>query len=71
LGNRFQDDPGRNGRGVGGDTVIVAEGTYVENIFFKGKNIILRSTDFLNSTIVESTRIMGSQNGSVVSFSGT
>ena len=54
-----------------GDTVIVAEGTYVENIYFKGKNIILRSRDSLNPLVVENTRIVGNKNGSVVSFSGT
>jgi len=53
-----------------GDTVIVAEGTYVENIQFKGKNIVLRSTDPLNSEVVANTMIDGNQSGSVVTFLG-
>ncbi len=53
-----------------GDTVIVAEGTYVENIRFKGSNIILRSTDPVDSDVVEKTVIDGSQTASVVRFSG-
>ena len=54
-----------------GDTVIVAEGTYVENIQFKGKNIVLRSTDPLDPAIVANTIIDGNQAGSVVSFAGS
>jgi hypothetical protein len=54
-----------------GDTVIVAEGTYVENIQFKGKNIILTSTDPLDPTVVANTIIDGNQAGSVVTFGGT
>jgi hypothetical protein len=53
------------------DTVIVAEGTYVENVRFNGKNIVLRSTDPLDPTIVANTVIDGNQAGSVVTFSGT
>jgi hypothetical protein len=56
------------------DTVIVAEGTYVENISFKAKktkNIILRSTNPLNPNVVASTIIDGNQSGSVVTFAGT
>ncbi len=54
-----------------GDTVIVAEGTYVENIQFKGKNIVLTSTDPLDPSVVASTIIDGNKAGSVVTFSGT
>ena len=53
-----------------GDTVIVAPGTYVENIHFDGKNIILRSTDPLDPDVVANTIIDGNQTGSVVTFSG-
>ncbi len=53
-----------------GDTVTVAEGTYVENIHFDGKNIILTSTDPLNPDVVATTIIDGSQSGTVVTFSG-
>ncbi len=54
-----------------GDTVIVAEGTYVENIQFDDKNILLTSTDPLNPVVVQSTIIDGNKAGSVVTFSGT
>jgi len=54
-----------------GDTVIVGEGTYVENIDFKGKNIVLRSTDPLDSSVVANTIIDGDEAGSVVTFANT
>jgi len=53
-----------------GDTIIVAEGTYLENIHFNGKNIVLRSTDPLDASVVSNTIIDGNQAGSVVTFSG-
>jgi hypothetical protein len=53
------------------DTVIVAEGTYVENIHFDGKNIILTSTDPLDPDVVANTVIDGDQRGPVVTFQGT
>ncbi len=53
------------------DTVLVAEGTYLENIRFNGKNIALTGTDPLNPAIVANTIIDGNQAGSVVTFSGT
>lgn len=54
-----------------GDTVIVAEGTYVENICFSGKNIVLCSTNPLDPEVVAKTIIDGNQAGSVVTFNGT
>ncbi len=54
-----------------GDTVMVAEGTYVENINFKGMNITLTSSDPLDPDVVAGTIIDGNQAGSVVSFAGT
>ncbi len=54
-----------------GDAVIVCEGTYVENVHFEGKNIVLRSTDPLDSTVVRKTVIDGDHAGSVVSFAGS
>ncbi|MDP2895186.1 MAG: right-handed parallel beta-helix repeat-containing protein [bacterium] len=54
-----------------GDAVVVAEGTYVENIHFFGKNVVLRSTDPWDVGIVASTIIDGNEAGSVVTFSGT
>lgn len=52
----------------GVDTVEVAEGSYVENINFNGKNIVLTSTD-PNSPA--NTIIDGSNSGTVVTFSGS
>jgi len=54
-----------------GDTVLVAEGTYLENIQFDGKNIILTSTDPLDSTVVANTVIDGNGARSVVMFDST
>jgi hypothetical protein len=54
-----------------GDTVIVAEGTYVENIHFEGKNIVLRSTNPTDWKVVANTIIDGNQAGSVVTFAAT
>ena len=54
-----------------GDSVTVAEGVYVENISFKGKNIILQGTDPLDLTTVANTVIDGNHADSVVSFYGT
>ena len=55
-----------------GDTVIVTEGTYVENISFGGKNVILTSTDPDDWSVVAGTVIDGSGGaGPVVLFAGT
>ena len=54
-----------------GDTVTVAEGIYVECVRFKGKNIILRSTDPEDPRVVENTIIDGNGSGPVVQFQGT
>ncbi|MDP2896174.1 MAG: DUF5011 domain-containing protein [bacterium] len=54
-----------------GDTVIVAEGGYRENIHFDGKNIKVTSTDPLDPYVVAGTIIDGNQAGSVVTFAGT
>jgi len=55
---------------VDGDTVLVQPGTYVENINFNGKNIVLGSlflttqdTSYITTTIID-----GNQSGSVVTF---
>ncbi len=54
-----------------GDEVIVAEGTYLENIMFTGKNITLRSTYPGNPNVVGRTIIDGRlAPRSVVTFSG-
>lgn len=54
-----------------GDTVVVGPGTYVENIRFEGKNIVLRSTNPSDPEVVRGTIIDGGGVDSVVSFSGT
>ena len=54
-----------------GDTVIVAEGSYVENIEFSRKNIVLTGTDPLDSDVVQGTIIDGNQAGSVITFDGS
>jgi azurin len=51
-----------------GDTVIVSPGTYLENINFNGKNIVLSSTNPDDSEIVAATVINGDGEGSVVTF---
>jgi hypothetical protein len=56
---------------VDGDEVVVSPGTYVENINFNGKNIVLRSTDPIDPDIVANTIIDGNSAGSVVTFAGT
>ena len=56
---------------VAGETVIVAEGVYVANILFRGANIVLRSVDPLNPSVVANTVIDGNQTNPVVRFSGT
>ncbi|HUW20359.1 MAG TPA: choice-of-anchor Q domain-containing protein [Sedimentisphaerales bacterium] len=53
------------------DAVIVAEGTYCENIEFKGKNIILSSTNPVDDDVVGGTVIDGGEANSVVTFCGT
>ena len=47
-----------------GSLVVVAPGTYVENIYFFGKSIILRSEAGADETVID-----GNQAGSVVTFS--
>lgn len=54
-----------------GDTVIVAQETYLENIHFGGKNITLRSSAPLDPDVVADTIIDGNLSGSVVTFAGT
>ncbi len=55
---------------VDGDTVLVQPGTYIENINFNGKNIVVGSlflttqdTSYISQTVID-----GNQSGSVVSF---
>ncbi len=53
------------------DAVIVAEGTYLENITFRGACITLTSTDPLDTSVVTNTIIDADKKGSVVAFAGT
>jgi hypothetical protein len=54
-----------------GDEIVVAVGTYSENIHFKGKNIVLSSINPTDQGIVNTTVIDGNNANSVVTFSGT
>ena len=54
-----------------GDTVVVSEGIYVENIHFGNKDIVLRSTLPLSPEVVAKTVIDGNGSGAVVSFDGS
>ena len=58
-------------RAKNGNRIIVAQGVYVEDIYFAGKNIILTSTDPLDPAVVANTIIDANQADSVVSFLGT
>ncbi|MDZ7777944.1 MAG: hypothetical protein U5L09_21175 [Bacteroidales bacterium] len=51
-----------------GDTIFVQEGTYKENITFKGKKILVQSLAPENSDIVNNTVIDGNGQGTVVTF---
>jgi len=58
-----------------GDTVLVADGTYFENINYSGKAITVAShfildqkTSHINNTIISAPKDMDSTHGSIVSF---
>lgn len=51
-----------------GDAVNVAQGIYVENIHFHGRNILLRSTNPTDPAVVAATIIDGNDAGPVVTF---
>jgi hypothetical protein len=60
---------------VHGDTVLVSEGTYLENIKYRGKRIIVASvylldqdTSHISRTIIDGSQPVFSDSGSVVSF---
>jgi len=52
-----------------GDTVIVAQGTYIESVRFMGPNIVLTSTDPNDWNVIENTEIEY-RYSSVVAFTG-
>jgi len=51
-----------------GNIIVVQPGIYKENIDFKGKAILLTSTDPLNRSVVSATVIDGDLKGSVITF---
>ncbi|MBN2009987.1 T9SS type A sorting domain-containing protein [candidate division KSB1 bacterium] len=60
---------------VDGDTILVAPGTYYENVNFKGKNILLSShyffnedVSFINTTIIDGSKPQFSDTTSVALF---
>jgi Big-like domain-containing protein/flagellar hook capping protein FlgD/parallel beta helix pectate lyase-like protein len=55
---------------IDGDTILVQPGTYVENINFNGKNIVVGSLTLTtgDTSYISKTVIDGNQNGSVVTF---
>ncbi len=52
-----------------GDEIILSEGSYHENIDFKGKNLTIRSTNPSEPAVVGATVISGSSHGPTVTFS--
>ena len=56
---------------VPGDEIVAKEGIYYESIDLKGKNLLVRSTDPNDPTIVAATVINGVYHDSAVIFSGS
>lgn len=54
-----------------GDEIVVLPWVYQESVNFRGKNIVLRSTDPTSSSVVANTVIQGGWEGPTVAFSGT
>jgi hypothetical protein len=52
-----------------GDTVVVYPGVYYENVMFRGRNIVLRSSDPASATIIATTIIDARSSGAVVTVS--
>jgi hypothetical protein len=52
-----------------GDEIEAKQGTYNENIDFKGKNVVIRSTNPDDSAVVAATLIKGNSNSPTVTFS--
>jgi len=56
---------------VNGDTVLVAPGTYVENIDFLGKAITVKSSGGADVTVVDGGNPVGPDLGSVITFTSS
>jgi len=56
---------------INGDTIIVEPGTYIENINFLGKNIVLTSASPTVPGTLKRTIIDGNNSGPVVTFAGS
>jgi len=56
---------------VFGDEIVLREGTYYENIYFKDKNLMVRATDPYDPAVVAATIINGGHRGPGVTVSGT
>ncbi len=52
-----------------GDEIVISEGIYHEYIDFQGKNLIVRSTDPNDSSVVAATILTGDGNDNLVTFS--
>lgn len=53
---------------VNGDVVLVAPGSYMENINFNGKAITVKSSDGAHNTLIDGGSVQYPDNGSVVTF---
>ncbi|HOY59020.1 MAG TPA: choice-of-anchor Q domain-containing protein [Verrucomicrobiota bacterium] len=53
-----------------GDTVVLEQGTYLETVRFRGKDLVLRSTDPFDPTVVSRTVVDGNGARLVVVFDG-
>jgi len=56
---------------IDGNKIVVTPGTYIENIRFMGKNIVLQSVDPTDSSVVANTILDGDCWGSAVTFDGS
>jgi hypothetical protein len=56
---------------VNGDEIVLSEGIYEEDIDFKGKNLMIRSTNPNDPATVAATVINGGDQGTVVTLSGS
>jgi len=55
---------------INGEEIVLSEGIWEEKIDFKGKNLVVRSTNPEDSAVVAATIVIGDGNDSLVTFSG-